>query len=225
MYRRYAVFFTPPAGGLADFTASWLGWDSASGKAVAHPDLVPIDVSSITNTPRKYGFHGTLRAPFRLQNGVSQRNLENELGRFANRHSPVALQGLELADDHGFVHLGPLGDATGLNTLAAEIVRAFDPLRAPLNEAEMARRLKSPLSEKQRGYLDDWGYPYVMDEFRYHMTLSGKLPPAQSSLVISALAPLITPLTPRPFIIDALTLLGEDSKGHFHQIHRYALTG
>ena len=35
--------------------------------------------------------------------------------------------------------------------------------------------MRSPLSERQVELLDLWGYPYVLDEFRFHMTLTGPL--------------------------------------------------
>ncbi|MEO0830577.1 MAG: DUF1045 domain-containing protein, partial [Pseudomonadota bacterium] len=70
-----------------------------------------------------------------------------------------------------------------------------------------------------------WGYPYVMDQFRYHMTLTGPLDPDLGEKAEAAIAPLVTPVLPRPYIVDALTLLGEASDGRFHQIQRFALTG
>ena len=36
---RFAVYYTPHRGALAEFGAAWLGWDIASGKSVAHPQL------------------------------------------------------------------------------------------------------------------------------------------------------------------------------------------
>ncbi|MEM9360703.1 MAG: DUF1045 domain-containing protein, partial [Pseudomonadota bacterium] len=60
--------------------------------------------------------------------------------------------------------------------LAAACVQKFEPFRALLSPADRDRRLKSPLTDKQIENLDAWGYPYVFDEFRFHMTLTGRLP-------------------------------------------------
>ena len=73
--------------------------------------------------------------------------------------------------------------------------------------------------------LQRWGYPHVMEEFRFHMTLTGSLPAAELAAVEAVLAPRLALLLPAPFAIDALTLLGEDADGRFHQISRAALTG
>ena len=64
-----------------------------------------------------------------------------------------------------------------------------------------------------------------MDEFRYHMTLTGPLDADIAGVVEDDLGPHIAPTIPRPYVVDALTLLGEAEDGRFHQIHRYELTG
>ena len=71
-FSRYALYYAPPVGSdLADFGAAWLGWDAATAKPVPHPNVpdLPRPVSMITETPRKYGFHGTLNQPFRVAEG------------------------------------------------------------------------------------------------------------------------------------------------------------
>ena len=223
MFERYAIFYTPPAGMLAEFGALWLGWDSATGKPVAQPDVAGLDVSAITATPRKYGLHGTLKAPFRLAGSLEA--LQDTAATFAGAQSPVPLHQMTLRHDHGFVALRPMGDVTALTAFAADIVRAFDPHRAPLSEADIARRRKSPLSPRQDRQMLDWGYPFIFDDFHFHLTLSGRLNAQAGAEVITALDPLLTPLVPDPMRIEAITLMGEDSNGMFHQLHHYALTG
>jgi hypothetical protein len=46
--------------------------------------------------------------------------------------------------------------------------------------------LAAPLSERQRALLIEWGYPYVFDEFRFHMTLSSSLADAQERATLVA---------------------------------------
>ena len=105
------------------------------------------------------------------------------------------------------------------------MVARFDPFRAPPDAVELDRRRAQRLTTRQEAMLQRWGYPYVMEEFRFHMTLTGPLPPAELAAVEAALAPILAPLLPAPFPIDALTLQGEDREGRFHQIARVPLTG
>ncbi|WP_299566017.1 DUF1045 domain-containing protein [uncultured Sulfitobacter sp.] len=225
MYTRYAVFHTPPEGPLAEFGASWLGWDSARGKAAAHPQIDGVDVSSVTAAPRKYGLHATLKAPFRLINGADQIDLERAMAEFAATRAPVMLSQVALSDRFRFVALRPTADSRALCALAEEVVRAFDRFRAPLTDPEIARRVPARLSARQTEQLHGWGYPYVFDDFNFHITLTGSLSHSDAARVIAALAARVESLVPQPYPIDAVTLMGEDSEGLFHQIARYRLIG
>jgi hypothetical protein len=224
MFERYAIFVTP-TDALADFGAAWLGWDSAIGNPVQHPDVAGVDVGSVTATPRKYGFHATLKAPFHLAQGVDFAELQSTAANFANNHPAFDMGALELRHDSGFVALRPENNPLQLQDFAAATVKAFDPFRAALTDTDIARRRKTPLTTRQDQQMLNWGYPFVFDDFNFHMTLSGPLPPDIAALVIAALQPVLRPIVPNPYRIDAITLMGQDGAGMFHQIHRYALTG
>ncbi|UWR26595.1 DUF1045 domain-containing protein [Sulfitobacter sp. S223] len=224
MFERYAIFYTP-TGELADFGAAWLGWDGALGCVMPHLDIKDIDVATLTRTPRKYGLHGTLKAPFRLDQDIDQSQLESAAAAFAMCHKAFVIGELELRHENGFVALRPVGQTSKLQDLAAEAVKEFDLYRAPLSDADIARRRKSRLSARQDQQLLDWGYPFVFDDFHFHLTLTGRVSADQANKVISALKPRLDPVVPVPFDIDAITLMGQDESGMFHQIHRYTLTG
>ena len=225
MFERYAIFYTPPAGPLADFTAAWLGWDSEKAKAVSHLSIACLDVSNVTATPRKYGFHGTLKAPFHLASGCSRNELMVAVEELSTRHAPVVLDRLELSQTSGFVALRPQKKTAELDRLAAQIVQELDQFRAPLTSFDIDRRRQVGLTKRQDRQMFDWGYPYIFDDFNFHLTLSGALDPAQGQIAMDLLHPRLEPILPKPFSIDALTLVGQDSDGMFHQIHRYTLTG
>jgi putative phosphonate metabolism protein len=226
-YRRYAIYYTPAPGPLGDMCSAWLGWDMVHGRDLPHPQVpgLPLPVSQITETPRKYGLHATMKPPFRLAHGATPAMLDAALASFCAQRPAVTLEGLELARLGRFLALRPLGDEGPLNALAADTVRGFDAFRAPLTEAELTRRREAGLTPEQDALLRAWGYPYVMDQFRFHITLTGKLPVAQARQTALALAPVLTPLLPAPFVIDALSLAGEDAQGRFHLISRHAFTG
>jgi putative phosphonate metabolism protein len=223
-FQRYAIYVMPD-GPLADFGAAWLGWDALAGRAVDHPsmDALPRPLAEITATPRKYGLHATIKPPFRLADGTTLATLMADLAALCDRLDPVTLDGLTLARLGGFLALVPEGDTTALNTLAAEVVTTLDRHRAPLTEADLARRRKATLTPAQEAHLIRWGYPYVLDQFRFHITLTGNLPRAEAEAVAKLLETRLPPLLPRPFPVQSLCLMGEDTAGLFHLIHRYTL--
>jgi hypothetical protein len=218
-FKRFAVYYAPPPGDFATRANLWLS-DAA-------PDLpgLPGPAAALTVAPRRYGFHGTIKAPFRLADGVDARMLQSDLAALATGLPPVRMAGLRLEILKGFIALIPEGDETDLLALGAEIVSRLDPLRAPLTEAEIARRRPDRLTARQRELLNRWGYPYVMEEFQFHLTLSDDLPEAVADAVAPVLADWLAPVLPRPFVIDNLCLMGEDAAGRFHLVSRHALTG
>lgn len=226
-FSRYAIYVLPDAEPLARFGASWLGWDARTGKHMTAPHVpsLPLPWEEITQAPRKYGFHGTVKAPFRLADGYSEEGLRETFTTFCARTAPVDLDGLELAQLGRFLALVPIGDTCRLSQLAAVCVQAFDPFRAPLSPAELEKRRRPGLNDNQDALLRTWGYPYVMEEFRFHLTLTRKLPKARATELRGILDPLLAPLLPAPFSINALSLVGEGDDGYFRQIQSCNLTG
>ncbi|MDU9002413.1 DUF1045 domain-containing protein [Sedimentitalea todarodis] len=221
-YSRFAIYFVPPEGALADFGARWLGWDLVSGRAVDQPHLPGLD--GISAAPQKYGFHGTLKTPFRLLEGCGPDRLAAAVETMAVSCAPATCDGLQLSRLGRFLALTPKGDSEGIARIAATCVREPDSLRAPVTEVELARRRRSRLSARQDKMLVRWGYPHVMDEFRFHMTLTGRLSPDQVDRWQGILAEHL-PALPEPFVMDAIALVGERADGRFEMIQRYALTG
>jgi len=176
---RYAIYYAPePSSKLWQFGSSVVGYDAVDGTDQAAPPFAGAFSDrwhELTSEPRKYGFHATLKAPFHLAQGVDEMALMVAIERFSQTARPAIIDGLEVASIGPFIALRPLGDVTMLNALASTIVRHFEPFRAPLSAEDRERRLKSPLTERQTDYLDRFGYPYVHEEFRFHMTLTGPL--------------------------------------------------
>ncbi|WP_113910638.1 DUF1045 domain-containing protein [Roseovarius dicentrarchi] len=227
-FQRYAIYYTPAEGPLARFGAEWLGWDIRAGRVPAQrirvPNL-PIHIDELTQTPRRYGFHATIKPPFRLAAGRTEAELAAALTAFCAAMTPAHSDGLELAQLGRFLALVPQGDAEPLARLASDVVQSFDGFRAPLTEAELARHSTPRLGPAQVQNLHRWGYPHVMDCFRWHMTLTDKHPTAQVAKAHAALADRVTPLLPRPFTLNTLSLVGESRTGYFHLIQQTPLGG
>lgn len=190
--RRYAIYLAPPTdSALWRFGSSVLGYDAETGEQPAAPDLAGFDAETwhqATEEPRRYGFHGTLKAPFRLADGFTERALEDAISDFVREHRAFELPPLTVRAIGSFVALVPPSPVPKLEDLARCAVEELDLLRAPLSEREIARRRPERLSARQRTYLDTYGYPYVLDEFRFHMTLTGPLPDLERDHALNALA-------------------------------------
>jgi putative phosphonate metabolism protein len=213
---RFALYFTPmPGSMLARFGAGVLGYDCDAGAPVARRKLDGIaaaDAAAATAEPARYGFHGTLMAPFELAPDRSPNELEDALAVFACDRAPVPLGHLKVAGIGSFTALVPAGSEQAVRTFAGACVAAFNDFRAPLSPRDRERRLASRLSPRQVELLERWGYPYVFSEFRFHMTLTGRLPPHEQARWQAALAAAFAPLAPTPVTIDAVSLVRQDDR-------------
>jgi hypothetical protein len=172
---------------------------------------------SITSEPRRYGFHATLKAPFHLRVDLCVADLIGRVAEFARKFQPfdageLSVGAIATGEGRAFVVLRPEGDLKELRTFEGSVVRAFDPLRAPLTEGERRRRKLARLTPRQAYYLDAWGYPYVLDEFRLHFTLTNAIPDADR--VARALEwEFRLRVASHALRVDALTLFGESEPG------------
>lgn len=189
---RYALYFVPaPDSELYRLGATLLGYDAFTGDERPFPaELVAQvpDWHDLTRDPRKYGFHATLKAPFTLAESETEASLLAACEAFARAPArPVPQIRLVARALGDFIALVPAEASPALEELARSCVEAFDRFRAPLTAQDRARRNPDALSPRQVAYLDRWGYPYVMDEFRFHMTLTGRLPAERRETILSLL--------------------------------------
>lgn len=220
--KRYAVYYAPPAGEFASRAARWLGRHAETGEMLPHPEA-GFDVAALTAEPRRYGFHATLKPPFRLAEGRDIAGLHAALQDVAAALAPVSLDGLTPARIGRFLALIPEGETAALQSFAAEIVTRLEPFRAALTPAEVARRRPGTLTPRQRELLAQYGYPYVLEEFRFHMTLTDGTPEAERAM--GFVQDWFAPVLPRPFEISGICLFGEPAVGPFRLLHRYPLSG
>lgn len=228
--RRYAVYFTPPAGApLAEAGAAWLGWDAERGVAPSRtldaPDL-PEPRERLVARARRYGFHATLKAPFALAKGMTTADLDRGMAALAASRAPVRAPRLVVCAAMGFVALRPSGPSPALDALAAACVTQLDAMRQPLGPAELAERRRAGLDMAEDAHLRAWGYPYVLDRFRFHMTLTGPLARLEAGQAAAALQAALAPALAGPLQVDDICLFGEPDEGApFRLLRRYPLTG
>ena len=179
--KRYAIYAVPGVGENDAAEALALG-------AVVDSWYARDDLQDVTVAARRYGFHATLVAPFHLAPAHSEAELVAAAQAFAAGLTPVVIPAPRPAAMGSFRALRPSGDQHELNELAASVVRRFDGFRAPLSEADVRRRRAPHLTWRQRELFDRWGYPYVFDEFNFHLTLTDELPAERTAEVDAALA-------------------------------------
>jgi len=80
------------------------------------------------------------------------------------------------------------------------------PGLAASSAAELAKRRAHGLTPAQEANLARWGYPYVMEDFRFHVTVSGALAPEALDRLEALLQPLVAPFTTAPLAIAELAL-------------------
>jgi len=225
---RYSIYFVPaPQTSLAAFGAHAIGYDVAIGAEVPFHDdnaFRALGPAAWTESPARYGFHATLKAPFELAEGATEEGLDEAVSVLARAIAPVQLGKLAVTSLGGFIALTPSGDTSDVDALAAACVEALEAFRAPLRAEDRDRRLAARLTDRQAGNLDRWGYPYVFEEFRFHMTLTGRIEDASHrGRVRETLAALYNSIDV-PYRVDALTICRQPDRGsRFAVLSRHPL--
>lgn len=215
MTERFAIYYAPSAtSNLWERAATWLGRDASDGDLFNGP-VAGIErdrLLNLTQSANRYGFHATLKAPMTLTEGATEADLRAELSAFAAQHQPVELGKPRLSSLDGFLAL-TVEDNEALQDLAAHVVETFDPLRAPMSVKDRAARASRGLSERQIELLDAYGYPYVFEEFFFHMTLSDRLGEDDAADIAQAAATWFGPILDTPLVLDRLSLFHEPDAG------------
>ncbi len=226
---RHALYFAPEDGSaLADFGWRWLGRQPASAALLPLPDigLDPPAQAEVVAEARRYGFHATLKPPFHLAEGTDRTQLHAAAEIFAAGRAPFTLPPFVLDELHGFLALRPERRSPALVGLADDCVRLFDRFRAPAGAEERKKRLAQPLTERQRRYVDLWGYPYVFEDFRFHMTLTCRLDEPIRAVYRALLEKRIGPVLAEPVAFRSLCLFEQVEAGSpFVLVRRFPFGG
>lgn len=220
---RYAFYISPDENDpLTAAAERWLGANPFTGET---RDLQPTgdfgagELMALTADPRRYGFHGTLKAPFALAPGVDEQQLLDAFDAFADTRSSFDIPKMTLGQLGPFFALVPAVDCPELQDLADETVRRFSPFRAPLSDADIARRKPETLGSVMRSNLLEWGYPYVFESFRFHMTLTGAVPVERQAAMRAVLEQAFASFIGKPLPVTSLALFTEPERGAPFTVH------
>ena len=217
MKPRYAIYYVPDENSpLGDFGAHWLGWDI---NRALEADLLPL--AGVNAEKRRkliehaapYGFHATLKAPFFLAPPAVENDLLRDAARLAQIFSSPPDFPLKLTHLGRFLALTPTASQPGVDSLAACCVTELDALRAPLTAHDRERRRPEKLSRKQTKLLDQWGYPFVLDEYRFHLTLTGALSEDACIRIAPLIARELDVILSTTVALDAITVVRQDLTG------------
>ena len=210
---RYALYFAPePDTALAEFGRLWFD------------EVGSANFAELLRVPRRYGFHATLKAPFRLADGQTAEQLESALAEFVGQREPVCAPPLQLSELGDFLALRPAEPCRSLDALAESVLRHFDHFRAAAGAEELGRRAVG-LDERQRSLLSTWGYPYVLDQYRFHMTLTDRLRDEDRARIRAVLRPMVEAVERERLSIRSVCLFVQPSPDAAFHLHRRFSSG
>ncbi len=228
MTARYAVYFAPAEStALWQAVCRWLGRDARGAAHLPQPEVdgwSAQQILQITASPRMYGFHATLKPPFQLAEGRTASQLAHALQELASRLQAFILPQLAVGSLAGFLALQPAGSDAKLTALADACVIELDGFRRSLSAEELAQRRAAGLSPRQDQLLAQFGYPFVLDQFRFHMTLTERLPREDSDRLRPWLSRYLAEALAVPLRCDDLCLFFQERPGDdFLLLQRFAL--
>ena len=207
---RYAIYFTPPAD--HPFTilgAEWLGRNAFTDERL----VAPAGFADWISKPARYGFHATLKAPFKLSDQYGEADLRRQFMNFCAARPVFSASPLVVRYGKDGFTLELESGSSHLDDLAKAAVTKFDEFRAALTDEDIARRSPERLNERQIAYLHEWGYPHVLDEFNFHMTLTGPVPTECRADVQDMIEGHFAGVIAKPLEVSGLGLFKEPSKG------------
>jgi hypothetical protein len=210
---RVAFYYAPPPDDSLHAAASaWLGRDAVTNAPLPQPDLP--DIAAITAEPRLYGFHATLKPPMHLAEGVTWSDVLDTTRQIAASVPAFDLPPLAVTDLGGFLALCEANPSVPLQSFSDACVAGADHLRAPVPQADLARRRKGgALPPAQEANLVRWGYHYVFATWKFHMTLTRRLTPAEKAVFMPAARAHFADILAMPRRVSDLALFTQAAPG------------
>ena len=193
---RHAIYYAPAhSSSWWTFGAGWLGRDEFLD------GTPPAFVAPMLPAPERH--HITTQARLR----------------------PVPLSPLQVQRLGPYVVLLAPEHQTAVSDLASACVIELDDLRQPLTPDELARRQPATLGARELELLHRYGYPHVLERFRFHLTLTDPVNEAQAAQVTEAVSAQVARLnTQTPLTLDRLCIFEEPAPGQaFRRVHDLVL--
>lgn len=226
---RHAIYYAPAhSSPWWTFGAGWIGRDESldgTPPEFVAPMLPEPERHRITTQARRYGFHATLKAPFHLRSGATAAELLARTRSLAQRLRPVPLSPLQVRHLGPYVVLLTPEHHTAASALASACVIELDDLRQPLTPDELARRQPATLDARELELLGRYGYPHVLERFRFHLTLTDPVNETQAAQVTAAVSAQVAHLNAQtPLTLDRLCIFEESAPGQvFRRVHDLVL--
>ena len=220
--QRAALYWAPDqTDPLTKAGNAWLGRDAELGCDIPQPPIPGLPEA--TAAPRLYGLHATLRPPMRLSTGWEE--FIGATHAIARSVAPFDMPMLQVTDMDGFLALRETEPSPRLHSLADACVRGTDTHRLRPGTAELARRRAHGLSPLQDEMLLRWGYPYVMQEWRFHVTLSRRLTGEEMARLLPAAEAHFAASLAVPRRVAAIAVFTQLEERAFLLAERVALEG
>ncbi len=222
-YERYAIYYVPHyETELAEFGKSWFGYDLSEGETDRALHGLDMEFArQVTQKPARYGIHATLKAPFYLEENSSLEQLLEKTDRFAKKRQRFTLGKLKIGWHGNTMVLVESEKNLQVNQFASQCVLKFEDFRAPLTMKERTRRLEQNLNMHQRLMLEELGYPFVLSEFQFHITLTKNMTEEEKRTVVPALQPELDKILQTPCEIDGIAVVGDPGNNQPFQMIEY----
>ncbi len=234
-YSRYAIYYAPPKeSNLEEFGRYWFGWDPLNAKLINNKQRINylngFGIKNLKNIDKnvliakKYGFHGTLIPPFRLNKNYSTNLLFKKTEDIAKKFKKFKFYKFKLKKINNFYAFVQNKKNNNINKLSNRLVRELFKFRSPLTKKEIDRRNPSKLSKLQLNILYKWGYPYLMSEFSFHMTLASEVTGNKLYFELKKIEKNKEIILNEINNFDKIYIFGENQKGMFENLENFSLS-
>lgn len=234
-YSRYAIYYAPPKeSNLEEFGRYWFGWDPLNAKLINNKQRINylngFGIKNLKNIDKnvliakKYGFHGTLIPPFKLNKNYSTNLLFKKTEDIAKKFKKFKFYKFKLKKINNFYAFVQNKKNNNINKLSNRLVRELFKFRSPLTKKEIDRRNPSKLSKLQLNILHKWGYPYLMSEFNFHMTLASEVTGNKLYFELKKIEKNKEIILNEINNFDKIYIFGENQKGMFENLENFSLS-
>ena len=234
-YSRYAIYYAPPKeSNLEEFGRYWFGWDPLNAKLINNKQRINylngFGIKNLKNIDKnvliakKYGFHGTLIPPFKLNKNYSTNTLFKKTEDIAKKFKKFKFYKFKLKKINNFYAFVQNKKNNNINKLSNRLVRELFKFRSPLTKKEIDRRNPSKLSKFQLNILYKWGYPYLMSEFKFHMTLASEVTGNKLYSELKKIENNKEIILNEINNFDKIYIFGENQKGMFENLENFSLS-